>query len=76
MLLQGTKGFHQATLEAVADTHNLTGCLHLGGKGTFRGNEFIEGQTGDFYYTVVQCRFKACVGLACDGILNLVQSVA
>ena len=76
MLLQGTDRFHQRALKAVADTHNLTGCLHLCGQRTFRADKLIEWKTRKFYDTVVQHRLKACVSLACDGIRDLIQSIS
>ena len=76
MLLQGTECFHQSTLKIIADTHDLTGRFHLGGQSTFCSNEFIKRQTRNLYYTVVQCRFKACVGLLCNRIFDFIQGIA
>ena len=53
VLLQGADGFHECALEVGADTHNLTGCLHLGSQGTFCADEFIERKSRHFYDTVV-----------------------
>ena len=60
MLLQGTDGLHQCSLEVIADTHNLTGCLHLCGQSTFCSDKFIE----------------AGIGLVGNGIFDLIQSKA
>ena len=76
VLFQGTDGFHQRALEVVADTHNLTGCLHLCGQGTFCTDKLIERQTRDFYNTVIQHRLEACVGFSGNGVRDLIQSVA
>ena len=76
MLLQGTDSLHQCSLEVIADTHNLTGCLHLCGQSTFCSDKFIERQSGDLYYTVVQCRLEAGIGLVGNGIFDFIQSKA
>ena len=76
MLLQGTNGFHQSTFKIGTDAHNLSGCLHLSSQSTFCADKFIKGQTGHFYHTVVQHRLKAGIGLFCNSVLNLIQSIA
>ena len=76
MLLQRTDRFHQRALEVVADTHNLSGGLHLGSQRTLRRDELVKGQARNFYYTVVQHRLKACKSLSGNGIRNLIQRIA
>ena len=75
MLFQRTDSLHQGALKVIADTHNLAGSFHLCGQGTFGTDKFIKGQTRDLDNTVVQHRLKAGIGLAGDGIRDLIQSV-
>ena len=51
--------FIRARLEAVADSHDLAGGLHLGAQGTAGGGELIKGQAGDLQDAVVQGGLKA-----------------
>ena len=76
MLLQRADGFHQRPLEVGADAHDLTGGFHLGAQRPLGRQEFVEGQTGHFYHTVVQHGLKAGKGLFRDGVWNLVQMIA
>ena len=76
MLFQRTDCLHQSTFKVMADTHNLTGSLHLSGKCSLCCNKFIKGQTRNLNYTVVQHRLKACVGFTGNGIWNLIQSIS
>ena len=76
MLLQRTDGLHQRSFKAGADTHHLTGRLHLGGEGSLGGDEFIEGQTGHFHHAIVKRGLKAGIGLSCDRVFDLVQGIA
>ena len=76
MLLQGTDSLHQCSLEVIADTHNLTGCFHLGGQSTFCSDKFIKRQSGNLHDTVIQCRLEAGIGLVGNGIFDLIQSKA
>ena len=75
MLLQRADGFHQRTFKVVADTHHLSGCLHLCSQCTFCCDEFIKWQTRDLNNTVIQHRLEACVCFACDGVRDLIQCV-
>ena len=76
MLFQGANCFHKCTLEVVTDAHNLSGSLHLSSKRPLCSNEFIKGKSWKLNYTVVQCGFKACVSLSCNGIFNFIQRVS
>ena len=76
VLLQGTDCFHQRAFKIIADAHDLSGCLHLSGQGTFCADKFIERQTRDFYNTVIQHRLEACVGFSGNGIRDFIQRIA
>ena len=76
MLLQGADGLHQGALKVGADTHNLARCLHLGSQSTLSADKLIKWKSRHLYYAVVQHRFKACVGFLCNGIFDLIQSIA
>ena len=76
MLLQRTDRLHQRALEVVTDAHDLSGRLHLGRQRPLCRDKFIKGQSRNLDNTVVKRRFKGCVGLLCDGILDLIQRVA
>ena len=76
MLFQGTDGLHQRAFKVICNTHNLSGCLHLGGQRPFCRNKLIKGQTGQLHHTVVQCGFKACVGLSGNCVFDFIQCVA
>ena len=45
MLLQGTDCLHQRTLEVVADTHDLSGRLHLGRQCPLGTDELVKWQS-------------------------------
>ena len=75
VLLQRADRFHQRTFKVIADTHHLSGRLHLGGQRSLGTDKFIKWQTWDFYHAVVQHRLKACVRLSGDGIFDLIQSI-
>jgi len=59
----------------MADTHNLTGSLHLCSQCTFCCDEFVKWQTRDLNNTVIQHRLEACICFACDGVRDLIQCV-
>ena len=76
MLLQGTDRLHQAALEVRADTHDLTGRLHLGSQLMARADEFIERKSRHLDNDVVKHRLETCVCFLCNGILDLIQCIA
>ena len=76
MLLQGTDGLHKATLKVGTDTHDLTGCLHLGSKCSLCADEFIKWQSRHLNDTVVQHRLEACIGLLGNCIFDLIQCIS
>ena len=76
MLFQGTKCLHQCTLKIRTDTHNLTGCFHLRRQLPACLDELIERKSRHLNYDIIKCRFKACISLARDCILDLVQIVS
>ena len=76
MLLKRTDRFHQRALKVIADTHDLTGCLHLRRQCSLGADEFIKWQTREFDYNIVEHRFKAGICLLGDRILDLIQRVA
>ena len=51
--LQAADTLHQALLHGAADTHDLTGGLHLGGKLVGSLGELIEGEAGKLRYHIV-----------------------
>ena len=76
MLLQGAYSLHKSTFKIGTDTHNLTCSLHLSSKGSLCGNELIKRKSWYLNYHIVKCRLKACKCSSCNGILNLIKSVA
>ena len=75
MLLQRADGFHQRTFKVVADTHHLSGCLHLCSQCSLCTDKLIKRKSRKFYDTVVQHWFKACICLLCDRIFDLIQCI-
>ena len=73
VLFQGTDGFHQRTLEVVADTHNLTGCLHLCCQIMICLDELIKRKSRYLNYTVVKHRLETCICFSCNSVRNLIQ---
>ena len=76
MLLQGTDGLHEGTFKAVADTHNLSGSLHLCGQCPFGGDKLVKRKAGQLHHAVIQGGFKAGICLSGYGIFNLIQRIA
>ncbi len=76
MLLQGTDRFHHSTLKVVADTHHLSGSLHLRRQRTLCRDKFIKRESRNLDNTVIQHRLKARIRLSGDGVFYLVKSVA
>ena len=75
MLFKASDSFHERTFKISANAHYLTCCLHLCGKSSLRCKELVKRKPGDLYYTVVKCRLKRCIGLACNCILYLIKCV-
>src|SRR5699024_4762377 len=63
-------------LKAIADAHNLSRSLHLASKGPLSADKFIQRQSWEPYQTVIQQRLEACIGLSCNGILDLIQGIS
>ena len=76
MLLQRTDCLHKSAFKVMADTHNLTGSLHLRSQCSLGSNEFIKWKSRNLNYTVIKHRLKACISLTCDRIRNLIQSIS
>ena len=76
MLLQGADSLHQRPLKIVADAHDLAGGFHLRGQRALRRDKLIKRKPRNLHHTVIQRWLKAGVGLACDGIFDLVQGIA
>ena len=76
MLFQGTDGLHQRSFKIITDAHYLSGCLHLRGQRSLSSDKLIKGKTGKLHHTVIQRRFKACIGLARNGIFDLIKGIA
>ena len=76
MLLERSDSLHKGTLEVVADTHYLSGSLHLSGKCTLCCEELVERKSWNLDYTVIKHWLKACVCLLCDSVLDLIEVIA
>ena len=74
MLFQRTDSLHQCTFEVCTDTHDLSGCLHLGCQCSLRCDELIKRQTRHLNYAVVK-RLEACISFTCNGIFDFIQCV-
>ena len=74
--LTAANGLHQRALKGVVDGHDLTGGLHLGAEGVVRVDELVERPARELDDTVVEGRLEAGLGLAGDGVRDLVQTVA
>ena len=75
MLLQTSDGLHHGTFKVCADAHNFACSLHLSCEGSLGCYELIKWKPWELNYAVVKGRLKACIGLACDGIFNLIKGV-
>ncbi len=76
MLLQRADCLHHCTFKIVADAHDFAGRLHLRGERALRRDEFVERKTRELDDAVVERRLEARVGLAGDGVFDLVQRIA
>ena len=76
MLLKGTDGFHERSLEIITDTHDLPGRLHLRGQRSLGADELIERKSRQLDDHIVQHRLEAGISLLCDGVLDLIQCVS
>ena len=76
VLFKRTDGFHQGTFEVMADTHNLTCCLHLSSKGSLCSYKFIKWKSRNLNYAVVKHWLETCICFSCDRIRDLIQCVA
>ncbi len=76
MLLQRTNRLHQGPFKILADAHDLSCGLHLGSQCTLCRNKFVKGKPWQLDNTVIQRRFKTGVGLARNGIFDLIQRIA
>ena len=74
--LTAANGLHQCALKGVVDGHDLTGGLHLGAEGVVRVDELVKRPARELDDTVVEGRLEAGLGLAGDGVRDLVQTVA
>ena len=74
--LAAADGLHQRALEAVVDGHDLAGRLHLGAEGVVRVDELVERPARELDDAVVEGRLEARLGLAGNGVRDLVQTVA
>ena len=74
--LTAANGLHQRALKGVVDGHDLTGGLHLGAEGVVRVNELVERPARELDNAVVEGRLEARLGLAGNGVGDLVQTVA
>ena len=72
----GANRLHHRLLKAGANGHDLTGSLHLGAQGSLGIYKLIERPLGELYNHIVDCRLKACIGLAGNLVQDLVQGVA
>ena len=76
MLLKASDSLHHCTLKVGADTHNLSSSLHLSCKSSLGCDELIEWKPWELNYAVVKGWLKACVGLTCNSVLDLIKCVS
>ena len=81
--VQGVQGdfgaadsLHQSFLKALADGHDLAGCLHLGAQAAGRTVELVERPLRELHDDIVDSRLEAGAGLAGDIVGDLIQRVA
>ena len=74
--LTAANGLHQRALKGVVDGHDLTGGLHLGAESVVRVNELVKRPARELDNAVVEGRFEACLGLAGNGVGDLIQAIA
>ena len=74
--LTAADSLHQCALKAVVDGHNLAGGLHLGAEGVVRVNELVKRPARELDNAVVERRLEACLGLAGNGVGDLIQTIA
>ena len=74
--LTAANGLHQRALKGVVDGHNLAGGLHLGAEGVVRVNELVKRPARELDNAVVEGRLEAGLGLAGDGVRDLIQTIA
>ena len=67
---------HQRALKRVVDCHDLAGRFHLGAKRVVRIDELVKRPARELDHAVVDGRLEAGLGLAGDGVGDLVQAVA
>ena len=74
--LTAADSLHQCALKAVVDGHNLAGGLHLGTESVVRVNELVKRPARELDNAVVEGRLEACLGLAGNGVGDLIQAIA
>ena len=75
MLFQRTDRLHQCSFEVIADTHNLSGRLHLSGQCSLGTDKFIKRKSRNLYDAIIQHRLETCVSLLSYRILDLIQCI-
>ena len=73
---QATHCLQHGSFHGALNSHNLTGSLHLGAQSAVRGNEFIEGPTGEFQNDVVNSGLEASLSLLSNSVFNFIQIIA
>ena len=76
MLFERADCLHERPLKVGADAHDLSRRFHLCRERSFCGDKLVKRKSWHLDNTVVQCRFKTCICLACDGIFDLIERVA
>ena len=76
MLFQRTNCLHQSTLEVIADTHNLSSCLHLCCQCSLGTDKLIKWKSWNLNNAVIQHWFKAGIRFSCDCIWNFIQRIS
>ncbi len=76
MLFERADRLHERPLKVRTDAHDLSCRFHLCRQCPLRRDKFVKRKPWHLDNTVVERRLKACVGLACDGIFDLVERVA
>ena len=68
--------FQQRCFKRPVDCHDFAGRFHLGAQFPIGADKLVKRPAGEFQHDIVDCRFKAGLGFAGHGVLNLVQPIA
>ena len=71
-----TNGLHNSLFKRRSDSHNFARSFHLSSESSFCIYEFIKRPFGEFYNNIVECRLKAGICRACNGVLYFAEVIA